>query len=153
MTRPPTEDRRSPGVPRVPIATLVEICGQDGVVPAFEAESCNVSGLGMQVRTSYLPEIGDSLVCRFDHEGTEILVEGKVAWRSEGEDGGEFGIQFTALDAGSVDVLQQLGTASASTAPEADLDDELPRAGSEPGSKVRLHIEGLGAPMKARVQE
>src|SRR5690554_1773591 len=151
MTRPPTEDRRSPGVPRVPIATLVEICGQDGAVPAFEAESCNVSGLGMQVRTSYLPEIGDSLVCRFDHEGKEILVEGKVAWRSEGPDGGEFGIQFTALDAGSVDVLQQLGAAEGDPEDSGELDEE-PHVGAHPGSKVRLHIDGLGAPMKARVQ-
>lgn len=153
MSRRAAEDRRTPGVQRVPIATLVEICGQDGVVPAFEAESCNVSGLGMQVRTSYLPEIGDSLVCRFEHEGAEILVEGRVAWRSEGHDGGEFGIQFTALDAGSVDVLQQLG-ASDSSGDAAELEEDgLPRAGAEPGAKVRLHIEGLGAPMKARVQD
>lgn len=153
MSRRPAEDRRAPGIQRVPIATLVEICGQDGAVPAFEAESCNVSGLGMQVRTSYLPEIGDELVCRFEHEGKEILVEGRVAWRSEGKDGGEFGVQFTALDAGSVDVLQQLGAPELPAA-EEELDAPIvPRAGAEPGAKVRLHIEGLGAPMKARVQE
>lgn len=152
MTRPAAEDRRSPGVPRVPIATLVEICGQDGAVPAFEAESCNVSGLGMLVRTSYLPEIGDALVCRFEHEGSEILVEGRVAWRAEGEDGGEFGIQFTALDAGSVEVLQQLGSPDSAGEGETP-DEEPPAVGAEPGSKVRLHIEGLGAPMKARVQD
>lgn len=151
MTRPVAEDRRCPGVQRVPIATLVEICGQDGAVPAFEAESRNVSGLGMQVRTSYLPEIGDSLVCRFEHEGSEVLVEGKVAWRAEGQDGGEFGIQFTALDANSVKVLEELGAPDARD-PEPE-EEELPRFGAEPGAKVRLHIDGLGAPMKARVQE
>lgn len=154
MTRPAAQDRRSPGVQRVPIATLVEICGQDGAVPAFEAESCNVSGLGMQVKTSYLPEIGDSLVCRFEHEGSEVLVEGKVAWRAEAADGGEFGIQFTALDAGSVDVLDQLGSRGPAVGTHSPAeDDEAPRAGAEPGAKVRLHIDGLGAPMKARVQE
>lgn len=137
----------------MPIATLVEICGQDGAVPAFEAQSCNVSGLGMQVRTSYLPEIGDALVCRFEHEGSEILVEGRVAWRAEGEDGGEFGIQFTALDAGSVEILRQLGAPD--PAPEEeDVDEEVERGlAAEPGAKVRLHIDGLGAPMKARVQD
>jgi hypothetical protein len=154
MTRPAAHDRRSPGVQRVPIATLVEICGQDGAVPAFEAESCNVSGLGMQVKTSYLPEIGDSLVCRFEHAGSEVLVEGKVAWRAEAADGGEFGIQFTALDAGSVDVLDQLGSRAGAAGGQGQAEeDETPRAGAEPGAKVRLHIEGLGAPMKARVQD
>jgi hypothetical protein len=152
-------DRRAPNVRRVDLTTLVEICGQDGVVPAFEAESCNVSGHGMQVRTSFLPEIGDGLVCRFEHKGSEVLVEGRVAWRAEGEDGGEFGIQFTALDAASVDVLGSLALKSAPrheaalVEEEEEDTEEAPRVGAEPGSRVRLHIDGLGAPMKARVHD
>ena len=31
-----------------------------------------------------------------------------MAWRREKDEGGEFGIQFTALDAGSVDALRSL---------------------------------------------
>ena len=156
---PRTPERRAPNVSRVALSTLVEICGQNGVVPAFEGESRNVSGHGMHVRTSYLPEIGDGLVCRFEHHGQEVLVEGRVAWRAEGEDGGEFGIQFTALDAASVDVLGSLSGSSTSTAAarseaEDEATDEEPlRAGREPGSRVKLHIDGLGAPMKARVHE
>jgi hypothetical protein len=151
-----TPERRAPNVSRVALSTLVEICGQNGVVPAFEGESRNVSGHGMQVRTSYLPEIGDGLVCRFEHQGQEVLVEGRVAWRAEGEDGGEFGIQFTALDAASVDVLGSLNGAKPAAANEAEEegDEDAPlRAGAEPGSRVRLHIDGLGAPMKARVHD
>lgn len=150
-------ERRAPNVRRVDLTTLVEICGQDGVVPAFEAESCNVSGHGMHVRTSFLPEIGDGLVCRFEHKGSEVLVEGRVAWRAEGEDGGEFGIQFTALDAASVDVLGSLALKSAPRPPAVargeEETEETPRAGAEPGSRVKLHIDGLGAPMKARVHD
>jgi hypothetical protein len=159
MTRAPedrTPERRAPNVSRVALSTLVEICGQNGVVPAFEGESRNVSGHGMHVRTSFLPEIGDGLVCRFEHQGQEVLVEGRVAWRAEGEDGGEFGVQFTALDAASVDVLQGLNGSKPAPASEAEEEsdaDERRRAGAEPGSRVRLHIDGLGAPMKARVHE
>jgi hypothetical protein len=103
------EERRTQGLGRVPVQALVEICGRDvGGAPAFEAESIDVSGRGMHVRTAYLPEIGAPLVCRFENSGNEIVVEGIVAWRSEAERGGEFGIQFTALDSGSVQALEQL---------------------------------------------
>ncbi len=150
-------DRRASGVNRVDLSTLVEICGQDGKVPAFEAQSSNVSGRGMLVRTSYLPEIGDQLVCRFEHQRSEVLVEGRVAWRAEGDDGGEFGIQFTALDAASVHVLKALSHVSPAPPSVVDMDaasdDEDEDVAIEPGSPVRLHIEGLGAPMKARVHE
>lgn len=113
----------------------------------------------MHVRTSYLPEVGESLVCRLEHDDREVLVEGRVAWRSEGQDSGEFGIQFTALDADSADVLQSLGepVSEPERSPFApDVDDEDEPGGAEifmQGSRVKLHIDGLGAPMKACVHE
>lgn len=145
------EERRTQGLGRVTVQALVEICGRDvGGAPAFEAESIDVSGRGMHVRTAYLPEIGAPLVCRFENGGNEIVVEGVVAWRSEAERGGEFGIQFTALDSGSVQALEQLcgiknGAAGSSEEP-------APSPTSEAGSRVRLHIDGLGSPMKACVR-
>lgn len=52
-------ERRATGQTRVPVQALVEICGRDvGGAPAFEAESVDVSGRGMHVRTAYLPEVG-----------------------------------------------------------------------------------------------
>lgn len=151
------EERRSPAAGRVPVETLVEICGNDPGVPAFEAESLDVSGRGMHVRTAYLPEEGAPLVCRFEDRGREIVVEGVVAWRQEQARGGEFGIQFTALDSGSVDALRELCGADA--AREDAVEEDAPQesngaeaAGAEPGTRVRLHIDGLGSPMKARVR-
>jgi hypothetical protein len=142
------------------LTTLVDICVQEGASSPFQAESANVSGRGMHVRTSYLPEVGEELVCRLNHDDREILVEGRVAWRAEGQDSGEFGIQFTALDADSADILQSLGErvigaqSSSPRATEALEDEEA--EGVElfsEGARVKLHIEGLGAPMKACVHE
>lgn len=158
-------DRRNPKVARVPLATLVDICARDKDLPPFQGQSGNISGRGMHVRTSHLPEIGTPLVCRFEHDTREILVEGRVAWRSEGEDGGEFGVQFTAVDADSAEILRSLRPMSSvssafaarstkatrSTDEDEDEDEDLLLLKS--GDRVRLHIDGLAAPMKARVHE
>lgn len=103
----------------------------------------------MHLRTAYLPEQGAPLVCRFEEQGREIVVEGVVAWRREGTRGGEFGVEFTALDASSVGALRELCDGDRSKAAQEDAGREPPH---ESGAKVRLHIDGLGAPMKARVR-
>src|SRR6478736_9481348 len=95
------QERRAKSVGRVAFETLVDICGNEPGIPAFEAEAVDVSARGMHLRTAYLPENGAPLVCRFEEGGREIVVEGRVAWRREGSRGGEFGVQFTALDSGS----------------------------------------------------
>jgi hypothetical protein len=148
------QERRAEGAGRVRVETLVEVCGNEPGIPAFEAEAIDVSARGMHLRTAYLPEDAAPLVCRFEDGGREIVVEGRVAWRRESSRGGEFGVQFTALDSSSVGALRELCDASASGssgegghAPGA-ADD----AKSEVGTRVRLHIDGLGSPMKARVR-
>lgn len=152
------DERRLQGIKRVPVATLVEICGNQPGVPAFEGRSLDVSGRGMHVRTTYVPKVGDPLICRFENQGREIVVEGVVAWRREGDTGGDFGIEFTALDSQSVDALRALcGVAppEPSEESEAPAPPEAPAA-PEPclsGAKVRLHIDGLGSPMKANVRD
>jgi hypothetical protein len=117
-----------------------------------------LSGRGIRVKTPYLPPEGAPLVCRLDDAGREIVVEGVVAWQKEREGGGEFGIRFTALDSRSVEVLKDLcGTdegeeqAEASATPATEPSEVAPPVG-EAGSPVKLHIDGLGAPMKARVR-
>lgn len=151
------EERRASGTRRVGMQKLVEMCGIDpSVTPAFEAESVNVSGRGMHLRTAYLPPLGSQLVCRFEDRGREIIAEGLVAWRNEAGRGGEFGLMFTALDSGSVDALRAL-TGTPQDEPKA-IEPAQPPATTEPapltdpGSRVRLHIDGLGAPMKALVK-
>lgn len=152
------DERRIQGIQRIPVATLVEICGNQAGVPAFEAESLDVSGRGMHVKTAYVPNVGDPLICRFENRGREIVVEGVVAWRREGQSGGDFGIEFTALDSQSVDALRALcGVLPPEPEPSPELADEPPApaapAACSAGSKVRLHIEGLGSPMKASVRD
>ncbi len=147
------QERRADAQGRLPVETLVEICGNEPGTPAFEAESVDVSARGMHLRTAYLPDEGAPLVCRFEEQGREIVVEGVVAWRREGARGGEFGVEFTALDSRSVDALREL-CASADDAngkgdSAAAAEMESPHLS---GTKVRLHIDGLGSPMKARVR-
>jgi PilZ domain len=153
--QPEKRERRSKTASRVELKAKVEICGRDPATPAFEAQSVEVSGRGMQVRTRYLPEIGAPLVLRFEHAGREVIVEADVAWRREGKDGGEFGVKFTALDSKSVVVLKELcGMLPPGSPPPAPavVEEEDDHTLSY-GSPVKLHIEGLGAPMKARVFE
>jgi hypothetical protein len=146
------QERRTEGQGRMPVETLVEVVGNEPGIPAFEAESVDVSARGMHLRTAYLPDEGAPLVCRFEEHGREIVVEGVVAWRREGTRGGEFGVEFTALDSRSVDALRELCDGADKSPAEA----EEPVLAQEPphdlGSKVRLHIDGLGSPMKARVR-
>ncbi|HKY36444.1 MAG TPA: PilZ domain-containing protein [Polyangiaceae bacterium] len=146
-----TQERRAEGQGRLPVETLVEVVGSEPGIPAFEAESVDVSSRGMHLRTAYLPDAGAPLVCRFEDSGREIVVEGVVAWRREGARGGEFGVEFTALDARSVDALRELcdGRDSARPSEKAAAPSEPPH---DSGTKVRLHIDGLGSPMKARVR-
>ncbi len=150
-----TQDRRAPGVNRVTVTRSVDICGRDATVPAFEAESVELSGRGMHVRTPYLPRLGAPLVCRLEEDGREIVVEGVVAWQRDREGGGEFGIQFTALDSGSVEALKGMCGLDDDARPGAPAAAETLPAAAPPapaGMPVKLHIDGLGAPMKARVR-
>jgi hypothetical protein len=143
------EERRSPEALRVSVERFVEVCS-GAAESAFEARSVDLSGRGMHLVTSYALGVGDELVCRVDHDGTPIVVEGRVAWSRPAPDGGgEFGVQFTALDGGSVDALRELCAAKEPQVPKA----EEPGPGLDEGAKVKLHIDGLAAPMKARVRD
>jgi hypothetical protein len=142
------KERRAAGSPRFHFEALVSVGETAG--GGFEAESVDVSPDGMRLRTAYLPEIGDKLVCRFDGMGNEIVAEGEVAWRNEEAKGGEFGLRFGSLDQATADAMR----AMCMTLGDRPGDEPSPEEPSVPrGSRVRLHIEGLGSPMKARVRE
>lgn len=138
-------DRRAQGTARMPFDAMVEMVGTLG--PSYEAQAVNLSEEGMQLRGAYLPEVGQPVMCRFD-AGQELTVTaaGEVLWREDMGEGGEFGIRFTNLDGASTVALQRiLGMA----------EDEKAAGGvmNEPGRKVRLHIEGLASPMRARIKD
>jgi hypothetical protein len=108
----------------------------------------------MHVRTPYLPPLGAPLVCRLEDGGREIVVEGTVAWQRTSDGGGEFGVQFTALDSGSVEALKSLcGLTDEPAEDKAPLEPEPSIEPALAGAAVKLHIDGLGAPMKARVRK
>jgi hypothetical protein len=136
-----TEDRRAPGTSRIPFDGLVEVGGAMG--PSFEAQAINISEDGMLLRTAYLPEPGQPLTCRFDAgPGEGVLASGEVVWSQGAEKGGEFAIRFTDMDPQSVEALKRAcGLGS----------DPVPVA--QAGTKVRLHIEGLASPMRAKIKD
>ncbi len=138
-----SQDRRAPGTARIPFNAMVEVGGALG--PSFEAQAVNLSEEGMSLRTAYLPEVGQPVMCRFDAgNGMTVTAAGEVQWNEDLGNGGEFGIRFTNLDSASIVALQRvLGMA----------EDEQEQAPIDTGRKVRLHIEGLASPMRARIKD
>ncbi|HVJ94961.1 MAG TPA: PilZ domain-containing protein [Labilithrix sp.] len=135
-------DRRAPGTARMPFDAMVEIGGALG--PTFEAQAVNLSEQGMSLRTAYLPEVGQPVMCRFDAgNGMTVVAAGEVLWKEDMGQGGEFGIRFTNLDGASASALQRI----------LGMSEEEKAPGTEPGRKVRLHIDGLASPMRARIKD
>ena len=144
-----SQERRDTTAPRLQYEALVEVGA--GATGGFEAESVDVSLDGMRMRTAYMPQTGERLVCRFDGFGGEIVAEAEVIWCKAETRGGEFGIRFTNLDQaafGLLDELCELPVPEQEPEPSAVSSDA-----AMPGSRVRLHIDGLGSPMRARVRE
>jgi PilZ domain-containing protein len=133
-------DRRAQGALRIPFEALVDVGGALG--PSFEAQAVNISEEGMHLRTAYLPDEGQPLTCRFDAgNGQSVLAPGQVVWTERGDKGGEFGIRFTDLDPESAEAIRKMTGVAAEPAAQPT------------GTKVRLHIEGLASPMRARVKD
>jgi hypothetical protein len=153
------EDRRDQRGTRVPFEALVVVASQKGSGGAYECEAVDVSERGMHLRTAYLPEIGQSLSFRFDGGGSEVVTEGVVQWRDEQAKGGEFGVKFTRLDGDALAQIRDICGISGEGGVEIDASgapagDGAPReSGAQKGSRVRLHIDGLGSPMRARVRD
>lgn len=129
------DERRARASTRIPFDGVVEIGAELG--PPFEAQAVDVSGTGMHLRTAYLPEVGQAISCRFEAGRDTVIATGEVVWQKDAGRGGEFGLRFLDLDPESSAALERMTD-------RARL--------NVPGAKVRLHIEGLGAPMRARVK-
>jgi PilZ domain-containing protein len=142
------QERRAGEGKRVHFEALVAVGEMVG--GGFEAESIDVSPEGMRLRTAFLPAIGDKLVCRFDGMGAEVVAEGEVIWKNQEARGGEFGLRFVDLDPDTAEAVRAMCGSLGSEDEEAPAPEvpQVPR-----GARVRLHIEGLGSPMKARVRE
>ena len=143
------EDRRDVKSQRIPFEAIVEV-GDVDPGNAFEAQGVNLSANGMQLRTAYLPELGQPLLCRFGSGAQEIQAEADVVWCNEGARGGEFGIRFTNVDGVSAAALWDM--CGVHRGEPGDDGAEASRTEADEGTRVRLHIEGLTSPMKARVR-
>ena len=134
-------DRRASDAARIPFDGMVEVGGALG--PSFEAQAVNLSEEGMHLRTAYLPEVGQPVTCRFDAgQGMVVVAAGEVLWKDDMGNGGEFGIRFTNLDAASTVALQRI----------VGMVEDGVAIRPPQGRKVRLHIDGLASPMRARVK-
>jgi hypothetical protein len=134
-------DRRAQHASRIPFDGMVEVGGALG--PSFEAQAVNLSEDGMHLRTAYLPEVGQPVTCRFDAgQGMVVVAAGEVLWKDDMGDGGEFGIRFTNLDSASTVSLQRI----------VGMVEDGMAIHPPQGRKVRLHIDGLASPMRARVK-
>jgi hypothetical protein len=135
-------DRRAPDASRIPFDGMVEVGGALG--PSFEAQAVNLSEEGMHLRTAYLPEVGQPVTCRFDAgQGMVVVAAGEVLWKDDMGNGGEFGIRFTNLDSASTVSLQRI----------VGMVEDGMAIHPPQGRKVRLHIDGLASPMRARVRD
>lgn len=133
-------ERRVESAHRIPFEANVDIGGPAG--ESFEARAIDLSGEGMHLKTAYLPEVGQPLSCTFDAgDGAIVSVGAEVVWRRDQGNGGEFGIQFTNVDDDQAKVLADLLDRSSQALP-------LPST----GARVRLHIDGLGGPMRGVVK-
>lgn len=139
----PRGERRGQGGRRVHFEALVAVGDVRG---GFEAESVDVSIEGMRLRTAYLPAVGERLLFRFEGMVAEVTVEGEVLWRVEEERGGEFAVRFIDLDAAATEAIR--GMCAGAESPSAPAEEPA----TARGARVRLHIEGLGSPMRARVR-
>ena len=135
-----TEDRRAPGAARVSFDGLVEVGGTLG--PSFEAQAVNVSEEGMQLRTAYLPELGQKITCRFEAGPNQSVIgSGEVVWCRGAGPGRGVRHPFHRHRRGF------------RRSPETRVRNERERRRRATGAKVRLYIEGLASPMRAKIRD
>ncbi len=137
-------ERRKPGASRVPFEALVEIAAPEGA--SFEAESVDLSAAGMHLRTAYLPKVGTPLRFRFEPgEGDgAVVVDGEVVWSQDGGGSCEFGVRFAEIAGRDAEAIERIVRAKPSAAQGM---------GAKPGAPVRIHIEGMAAPMRATLRD
>lgn len=137
-------ERRKPGASRVPFEALVEIAAPEGA--SFEAESMDLSASGMHLRTAYLPKVGTPLRFRFEPGEADgaVVVDGEVVWTQDGSGSCEFGVRFADLGGRDAEAIERIVRAKPASAQAA---------GAKPGAPVRIHIEGMSAPMRATLRD
>jgi PilZ domain-containing protein len=138
------DERRASGNERVPFEALVAVEAEGE--SRFQCEAVDLSAGGLRLRTAYLPTLGRQLRCRFYVGGAERKAVARVVWRVEQTRGGEFGVAFDELEPRAREAIEMF----------CGIEPARSKAGAraaDKGDRVRLHIDGLGSPMRARVQD
>lgn len=133
-----TADRRDPTAPRRPFTASIDL-GND---KAIQADAIDLSVGGMSVRSPLLPDLGEQLAFRFMLEdGKAIDGRAEVVWcHDEGSRSGAFGVKFLAMQ----------GDARASLRRTLE---PLPTRVQAAENKVRLHLDSMDAPFRAKLRE
>lgn len=134
-----TADRRDPTAPRRPFHAAIDL-GPEKSREAIHADAIDLSVGGMSVRSPLLPDLGEQLAFRFMLEdGKSIDGRGEVVWcHDEGSRAGAFGVKFLAMQ----------GDARASLRRSLEPSSRL-----QADAKVRLHLDSMDAPFRAKVRE
>jgi hypothetical protein len=137
-----TADRRDPIALRRPFHASIGL-GPADAVDGVRADAIDLSVGGMSVRSPMLPDVGVQLEFRFMLEdGRAVDGKGEVVWaHDEGSRAGAFGVKFLSMP----------GDARASLRRSLEPAAKAPAAGAE--SKVRLHLESMDAPFRAKLRE
>jgi len=135
-------DRRDPIALRRPFHATIGLGALDAS-DIINADAIDLSVSGMSLRTDTLPDVGVQMEFRFMLEdGKPIDARGEVVWaHDEGFRAGAFGVRFLAM----------AGDARASLRRSLEPVRKYPAAGGE--SKVRLHLESMDAPFRAKIRE
>lgn len=156
----PIAERRIPDDQRVPFPWPVAV-SHDAYEGQFEAAGVNLSLGGMGLRAGFLPDVGDSLRCRFGTPtGHPVDVSGKVMWTRviSGQEG-EFGLSFHEIRGEAAAMLQHVVFSPQAT-PDISPDQvpvfhpPAPVPSPPPASvHTRLRVDGVGRPVRGLILE
>ena len=139
-------ERRDPSAPRRPLRTTVDIMSGDER-DAWQADAIDASVRGMSMRASVLPEVGETLGMKLKPDASSsIAARAEVVWAADkGTHAGTFGVRFTELSPAAEQSLQRML--------DGGRRDEAPRVAPPPAdARVKLFIQGMDAPLRARVR-
>lgn len=135
-------DRRDPTAPRRPFRATVDL-SSTGDGDLFQADAIDLSVGGMAVRSTLLPALGEQLEFHFALGDAKVNALAEVVWASDkGERAGAFGVRFLELPDASQQAIQR----------HTDILAEMPVSRSKDDSRVQLFIDGMDAPLRARVR-
>jgi hypothetical protein len=147
MATQANQEKRDSNEPRKTIRTTVDVTPDDER-DAWQADSVEMSLGGMSLRANVLPEVGELLGMRFKGEpNATVSTRAEVVWAEDkGPRAGAFGVRFIDLPSGAQKSLQRM--LANAVVEDVQTGVTLP----QPDARVKLLIQGMDAPLRARVR-